>query len=194
MVQPKNPNSKYWPKNTSGHPGQARKILEFKNNRRISAPEPPHGRCAVARTLAAQVLHAVRAPVRNVCAQGAATCTTSSLRWGGGVRTARFDSHAYILEIRIAISRVLPAAALVKNEKYRFLGKSTLVKVTVARAGEFCSSSDVVSVTYEDLLVLVRVEVAAGVTYSLLLVVCVAMVTADQQARLCESVEAASFE
>ncbi|KZV30828.1 hypothetical protein F511_37142 [Dorcoceras hygrometricum] len=44
----------------------------------------------------------------------------------------------------------------------RFLVKSTLVKVTVARAGEFCSSSDVVSVTYEDLLVLVRVEVAAA--------------------------------
>ncbi|KZT76817.1 hypothetical protein F511_46158 [Dorcoceras hygrometricum] len=41
-------------------------------------------------------------------------------------------------------------------------GESWQQQVTVARAGEFCNSSDVVSVTYEDLLVLVRVEVAAG--------------------------------
>ncbi|KZV42884.1 hypothetical protein F511_26279 [Dorcoceras hygrometricum] len=62
-------------------------------------------------------------------------------------------------------------------------------------------NSDVVSVTYEDLLVLVRVEVAAvaravdryddvSVTHSLLLVVsCVLLVAADQQARLYESIE-----
>ncbi|KZV23832.1 hypothetical protein F511_31647 [Dorcoceras hygrometricum] len=81
-------------------PGQARKTIEFKNRRRISASEPPHGRCATAR-----ILHDVRAPARNVCTWGGghlcdqlvqvkrrvfARClhATSSCRWGGGVRTS----------------------------------------------------------------------------------------------------------
>ncbi|KZV16752.1 putative methionine--tRNA ligase [Dorcoceras hygrometricum] len=46
--------------------------------------KPPHGPCVAARTRAARVLHAVRATMLNVCAQGAATCATSSCRWGGG--------------------------------------------------------------------------------------------------------------
>ncbi|KZV16412.1 tRNA-specific adenosine deaminase [Dorcoceras hygrometricum] len=63
------PNSKYWPKNNSGRPGQARKTLEFKNRLRISASKP-NGRCAAASTRAARVMHALLAPVRNVCARG----------------------------------------------------------------------------------------------------------------------------
>ncbi|KZV43907.1 prohibitin-3, mitochondrial-like [Dorcoceras hygrometricum] len=86
-------------------------------------------------------------------------------------------------------------SASLRNEKYRFLVKSTLVKVIVARAGEFGISIDDVSVTQGELLVLVlKFEVAAGrrCERDVFLTaggICVAMVAADQQARLCKSVK-----
>ncbi|KZV34124.1 hypothetical protein F511_12819 [Dorcoceras hygrometricum] len=53
--------------------------------------------------------------------------------------------------------------ASLRVEKYRFLVKSTLVKVTVTPAGGIGNSRYAdISVTHEDLLVLVRIEVAAG--------------------------------
>ncbi|KZV52845.1 hypothetical protein F511_36543 [Dorcoceras hygrometricum] len=70
------------------------KTLEFKNSRRISALELPHGRCAIARTRATTVLHAVRDTGRSVCAWSTSTCATNSRRWGGGcVQSARTTVH-----------------------------------------------------------------------------------------------------
>ncbi|KZV53044.1 hypothetical protein F511_27056 [Dorcoceras hygrometricum] len=58
---------------------------------------------------------------------------------------------------------IIRRSASLRDEKYRFLVKSTLVKVTVAPAGGIGSSRyGDISVTHEDLLALVRIEVAAG--------------------------------
>ncbi|KZV57240.1 hypothetical protein F511_03484 [Dorcoceras hygrometricum] len=58
---------------------------------------------------------------------------------------------------------LLKSTASLRDEKYRFLVKSTLVKVTVAPAGRIgISRYGDISVTHEDLLALVRIEVAAG--------------------------------
>ncbi|KZV31482.1 tetraketide alpha-pyrone reductase 1 [Dorcoceras hygrometricum] len=74
-----------------------------------------------------------------------------------------------------------------RDEKYRFLVKSTLVKVTVAPAGGIgISRYGDISVTHEDLLALVRIEVAAGRhrardAFLTAGSVCVVLVAADQQ-------------
>ncbi|KZV26861.1 hypothetical protein F511_29484 [Dorcoceras hygrometricum] len=72
---------------------------------------------------------------------------------------------------------------------------STLVKVTVAPAGGIgISRFGDISVTHEDLLALVRIEVAAGRHRARDVSIaagsdCVVLVAADQQARLCKSVK-----
>ncbi|KZV32514.1 hypothetical protein F511_43385 [Dorcoceras hygrometricum] len=75
------------------------------------------------------------------------------------------------------------------------VAESTLVKVTVAPAGGIgISRYGDISVTREDLLALVRIEVAAGRHRSRDVSIaagsnCVVLVAADQQARFCKSVE-----
>ncbi|KZV44003.1 hypothetical protein F511_28088 [Dorcoceras hygrometricum] len=75
-----------------------------------------------------------------------------------------------------------------------FVTESTQVNLTVAPAGGFGFSRGDVSVTHEVARAIDRYD-DVGVTYSLLLVVdCVVMVAADQQAHKYECREAASFD
>ncbi|KZV16701.1 hypothetical protein F511_28489 [Dorcoceras hygrometricum] len=94
---------------------KAGKTLEFKNRRRIPALETPKGRCAAARTRAAIVLHAVRAPARNACARGRPPARSPSAGGRQAPRTTVLENRArwpaIVLTLRAATVRTIAHAA-----------------------------------------------------------------------------------